>query len=86
MKIHECHIFIEYLLPFTLRELPDNVWKSLIELIEYFRYLYLSTLKVDDLLVMEKNILIILCKLGRIFPLGFFDSIEYLLVHLAYEA
>ena len=45
-----------------------------------------STLKVDDLLVIEKNILIILCKLERIFTPRFFDSMEHLPVHLAYEA
>ena len=37
-------------------------------------------------LVMEKNIPIILCKLKRILPHGFFDSMEYLPVHSAYEA
>ena len=29
---------------------------------------------------------IILCKLKRVFPPKFFDSMEYLSVHLAYEA
>ena len=44
-----------------------------------------STLKVDDLLVME-NIPFILCKLNRIFPLGFFYSMEHLPIYLAYKA
>ena len=41
---------------------------------------------VDDLLVVEKNIFIILCKLENIFSPRFFDSIEHLLIHLAYKA
>jgi len=34
---------------------------------------------------MEQNIPLILCKLERIFPPTFFDSMEHLLIHLAYE-
>ena len=51
-----------------------------------FRNLCSSTLRVDNFLVMEKNIPIILYKLERIFLLGFFDCMEHLLVHLTYEA
>ena len=50
MKSHDCHVFIEYLLPIALRELLDHVWSSLIELSEYFRDLCSSTLRIDDLL------------------------------------
>ena len=35
---------------------------------------------------MEQNIPLILCKLERIFPPAFFDSMEHLPIHLAYEA
>ena len=83
---HNCHIFMECLLPVALRELPDHVWRSLTELSDYFRDLCSSILTVDDLLVMEKNISIIPCKLERIFPLRFFDSMEHLPVHLAFKA
>ena len=67
-------------------KLPDHIWRPLTELNEYFRDLCSSILRIDDLLVMEKNIPIILCKFERIFPPRFFDSIEHLPVHLAYEA
>ena len=46
--------------------------------------LYADGFTPNNLLVMEKNIPIIL--LERIFPLGFFDSMEHLLIHLAYKA
>ena len=35
---------------------------------------------------LEREIPIILCRLERIFPLSFFDSMEHLPIHLAYEA
>jgi len=35
---------------------------------------------------LESEIPIILCKLERIFPPSFFDCMEHLPVHLAYEA
>ena len=72
MKRHDYHVFMECLLPIALRELPNHVWRPVTELSGYFRYLCSSTLTIDDLLLMEKNILIILRKLERIFPLGFF--------------
>ena len=60
------------MLPVALRELLDHVWRPLTELSENFKDLYSSTLRVDDLLMMEKNTPIILCKFERIFSLGFF--------------
>ena len=86
MKSHHCHVFMECLLPVALRELFDHVWRPLTKLSRYFRDLCSSSLKIDDLLMMKKNILIILCKLERIFPFGFLHSMQHLLVHLAYEA
>ena len=77
LKSHDCHVFMECLLPIAFRELYDH---------EYFKELCLSTLRVDDHLVMEKNIPTILCKLERISPHGFFHSMEHLLIHLAYKA
>ena len=35
---------------------------------------------------LEEDIPIVLCKLKRIFPPSFFDSMEHLPIHLAYEA
>jgi hypothetical protein len=35
---------------------------------------------------MEEEISVLLCKLEKIFPLGWFNPIQYLLVHLSYEA
>ena len=70
LKSHDCHVFMKCLVPIAFKELPNHVWKPLIELSEYFRDLY-SSIVGDDLLVMEKNNLTILCKLEIIFSLGF---------------
>ncbi|KAL1321612.1 hypothetical protein AAHE18_14G139500 [Arachis hypogaea] len=86
MKSHDCHIFMQCLLPTAFRELPTNIWKPLTELSQFFKDLCSTTLKVHDLEVMEQNISIILCKLERIFPPGFFNVMEHLPIHLAYEA
>jgi hypothetical protein len=41
---------------------------------------------MQDLVKLEQNNPIIICKLEKIFPPGFFDSMEHLPIHLATEA
>jgi hypothetical protein len=35
---------------------------------------------------LEKKISVLICKLEKIFPLGWFNPMQHLLVHLLYEA
>ncbi|XP_060182429.1 uncharacterized protein LOC132612107 [Lycium barbarum] len=87
MKSHDCHVFMQRLMPIAFRELlPSNVWQALTELSLFFKDLTSTTLRVDDMERLEADIPQILCKLERIFPPGFFDSMEHLSVHLPYEA
>ncbi|XP_055960503.1 uncharacterized protein LOC130015062 [Mercurialis annua] len=87
MKSHDCHVFMQRLLPIALRELlPAEVWEPLTELSIFFRELTATSLKKTDLQRLELDIPKILCKLERIFPPSFFDSMEHLPVHLPYEA
>jgi hypothetical protein len=86
MKSHDGHIFMERLLPIAFSSLPEKVWNPLVELSHFFRDLCSTTLNVAHLEQMEINMPIILCKLERIFPPGFFDSMEHLPIHLASEA
>jgi hypothetical protein len=53
---------------------------------QFFREITSSLLREDKLRNLEENIPIIMCKLEQIFPPSFFDSMEHLPVHLAYEA
>ena len=87
MKSHDCHVFMQRLLPIAFRELlPQNVWKALTELSMFFKDLTSTIIKNDDMARLEEEIPVILCKLERKFPPSFFDSMEHLPVHLPHEA
>ncbi|KAA0040145.1 transposon protein, putative, CACTA, En/Spm sub-class [Cucumis melo var. makuwa] len=57
----------------------------LIELCNFFRDLCAKTIRVSDLNRLEADIVLILCKLERIFPPAFFDIMIHLAVHLPAE-
>ncbi|XP_029130026.1 uncharacterized protein LOC114916771 [Cajanus cajan] len=86
MKSHDCHVFMQRLLPIAFDSLPKPIWKVLVELSHFFRELTSTTLNVEQLRVMENDIPVLLCKLEQIFPPSFFDSMEHLPIHLPYEA
>ena len=87
MKSHDCHVFMQRLIPLAFRNLmPTNVWEPLTELSLFFKDLTCTKLKEEDMRRLELEIPEILCKLERIFPPAFFDSMEHLPVHLPYEA
>jgi len=86
MKSHNCHVFMESLLPIAFSCLPNIVWKPFTELSQFLKDLCSTTLREENLLKLEHNIPIILCKLERIFPPTLFDSMEHLIIHLPYEA
>ncbi|XP_065874236.1 uncharacterized protein [Euphorbia lathyris] len=87
MKSHDCHVFMQRLLPIALREnLPKKVWEAITELSCFFKNLTANVIKVNDMAHLQDEIPIILCKLEMIFPPGFFDSMEHLPIHLPYEA
>ncbi|XP_022633646.1 uncharacterized protein LOC111241121 [Vigna radiata var. radiata] len=86
MKSHDCHVFMECLLPIAFSSLPAHVLNPITEVNRFFRDLCSTTLNKDDLQKMEEKIPFILCKMERIFPPSFFDSMEHLPIHLPYEA
>ncbi|XP_021625026.1 uncharacterized protein LOC110624220 [Manihot esculenta] len=87
MKSHDCHIFMQRLLPIAFRELlPMRVWEAITELSIFCKQLMSTILREEDMQRLEEDIPVILCKLERIFPPGFFDLMEHLPIHLAYEA
>ncbi|KAL0291760.1 UNVERIFIED_CONTAM: hypothetical protein Sradi_7014600 [Sesamum radiatum] len=87
MKSHDCHVFMEKLLPIAFCDLlPESVWNALTELSLFFRDLCSIVLLESNVKTLEENIIVTLCKLEKIFPPSFFDSMEHLPIHLAYEA
>nr|GEW73103.1 transposase, Ptta/En/Spm [Tanacetum cinerariifolium] len=53
---------------------------------DFHAYAMLSGRSTHDLEKLQKSIVEIICKLEIIFPPGFFDSLEHLVVHLVWEA
>ncbi|GAB2284035.1 hypothetical protein Dimus_039638 [Dionaea muscipula] len=87
MKSHDCHVFMQRLLPIKVKELlPEHVWKPLTELSMFFHDLCSTTLNEEHMAMLERRIPEILCRLEMIFPPSFFDSMEHLPIHLPYEA
>jgi hypothetical protein len=65
---------------------PEHVWLALVGLSYFFRQLCameLSRTVIDDL---ENMALVLLYKLEKIFPPGFFNPMQHLILHLPYEA
>ena len=83
MKSHDCHVFMESLLPITFSALPDDVLKFPIEISEFFKNLCSTTLQEEVLKEMHQNIAITLHKLETIFPPGFYNVMRHLTMHLA---
>lgn len=86
IKVHDCHVFMEQLLPISSSSLPKHVLNPLTEISQFFKDICASTLRVDDIIKLDQNIHVILYKLEQIFTPCFFDSMEHLYVHLAYES
>ena len=87
MKSHDCHVFMQRLLPIAFRELLDRyIWVALSELSHFFKTLTTRTINIEDMEMLTSHIPLILCKLEKIFPPSFFDSMEHLPVHLPHEA
>ncbi|KAK3212193.1 hypothetical protein Dsin_016899 [Dipteronia sinensis] len=87
LKSHDCHIILQRLLPVALRGyLRRDIREIIIELCVFFKELTSKTLKVDVLERLNKDIVLILCKLEKIFPPSVFDIMIHLLIHLAHEA
>jgi hypothetical protein len=83
MKSHDCHIFLHRLLPIAIRGyLTTKIRTTLIGLSSFFKQLCARTLKLDVLKQMKDDVVVILCKLEKIFPPAFFDIMVHLIVHL----
>ena len=63
-----------------------DVYEVIAELGRFFTQLCSKTLKVDALNKMKEDIVLILCKLEKIYPPAFFDVMVHLAKHLLDEA
>nr|XP_009776421.1 PREDICTED: uncharacterized protein LOC104226201 isoform X1 [Nicotiana sylvestris] len=86
MKSHDCHIFMESLLPIAFSALPERIWKPITEISLFFKDLCSNTLREENLVLMESNIHLMISKLAKKIPCGFFNVMEHLPIHLVREA
>jgi hypothetical protein len=87
VKSNDYHIFMKRLLHVIFHGyLDDDVWMTLAELSHFYRQLCVKEIKKDMMEKLEEEIPVLLCKLEKIFPPGWFNPIQHLLVHLPYEA
>lgn len=83
LKTHDCHVIMQRLLPIIIRPyLRHCVVQPLIALSLWFQKLCCKELKECDVYKLKDEIVIILCKLERIFPPPFFTIMVHLLIHL----
>ncbi|KAL5576197.1 hypothetical protein UlMin_017896 [Ulmus minor] len=87
LKSHDCHVIMQMLLPVGCRSLVNKTISStIIELCTFFNQLCARTVNVTDMVKAQDQLVIILCKLERIFPPAFFDIMIHLVLHLPEEA
>ena len=87
MKTHDSHILLQKLLPAGIISfLTEPVRETLIEFCQFFEKLCARTLIVDELREMQRSIILILCKLEKIYPPAFFTIMVHLCVHLPEQA
>ena len=63
-----------------------NIWSTIAELCTFFKQLCASTVNVFDMVEAQKQLVLILSKLERIFPPAFLDIMIHLVLQLPEEA
>jgi hypothetical protein len=87
MKSHDCHVFMQTLIPLAYHDLlPKRDMDALMKISHFFRDICSTKLNVDHIERLETNIIETICKLEMIFSPSFFDSIEHLPINLLFEA
>ncbi|KAI5349871.1 hypothetical protein L3X38_002762 [Prunus dulcis] len=87
LKSHDCHVFMQRLLPVGIRHLlPEDVVKPIMLLSRFFSQLTAKTLRRTDMFQLRHDIVQVLCKFEMIFPPAFFTSMIHVMVHLPEEA
>jgi hypothetical protein len=87
LKCHDYHIIMERLLLVMFwAYFDDIVWTVLVELSYFYGQLCAKEIMVEMMQKLEKEILVLLCKMEKNFPPRFFNPMQHLLIHLPYEA
>ncbi|CAL8991862.1 unnamed protein product [Prunus brigantina] len=77
LKSHDCHVFMQRLLPVGIRHLlPEDVVKPIMLLSRFFAQLTAKTLRKTDINQLRNDIVQVLCKFEMIFPPAFFTNVD----------
>jgi hypothetical protein len=83
LKSHDYHIIIERLMPVMFCGYFDaNLWKILAELSYFYRHICAKQVSKSMMQKLEKEIAVLVCKMGKIFPSRWFNAMQHFLVHL----
>ena len=87
LKSHDCHVIFQRIMSVAFRDLIHNaLWNAMTELYHFFRDITSTSLVVEHMKQLEEDVPLILCKLEKMLPPSFFDSMEHLPDHIAFEA
>jgi hypothetical protein len=83
LKSHDYHIVIERLMPAIFHGyLNADLWKIFTKLSYFYRQICATQVLKVMMQKLEKEIMVLVCKMEKIFPLGWFNVMQELLVHL----
>ena len=87
LKSHYCDVLMQHVLLVGIQKhLKKHIYGPIVEFSNFLQQICSKTLTVTDLDKLEEDIVLILCKLDKIFPHPFFVPMVHLAVHLPHEA
>jgi hypothetical protein len=87
LKSHDYHIIIERLMSVMFRGYFDvDLWKIFTELSYFYRQICPKQVSKSMMRKLEKEITVLISKMEKIFPPGWFNAMQHFLVHLPWEA
>jgi hypothetical protein len=63
-----------------------NLWKIFAELSYFYKHICAKQVSKVMMQRLEKENALLVCKMETVFPLGLFNAMQHLLVHLPWEA
>jgi hypothetical protein len=86
LKSHDYHVWLERIMPVMMRGyVPEKIWRVLARLSFFFRQVCARELDIKLMEKLDKEAPVLLCDLERIFPPGFFNPMQHMILHLAAE-
>ncbi|KAK1644083.1 hypothetical protein QYE76_061888 [Lolium multiflorum] len=86
LKSHDYHIWLERIMPVMIRGyVPEKTWRVLARLSFFFRQICARELDTKVIEKLDEEAPVLLCDLEKIFPPGFFNPMQHMILHLAEE-